>query len=275
MLYLVLPQTQGAKVIYLDYLEPYIVHHENQIDDFITKAHSQLQAIGFGYIHVLIEFVREKILRQHSPQLPPQQTGAGNYASYANDFLSRFVMPQARPSADQPVGGIYSALSGFASSAMGSSPGRSRGLAEQDAAAVPDSLVSDNLGGTQDPAQRAKNISAQRERLNSILKALESEQQNMDLAYGSSGGISKSKSSTSFVNVDRDDFQPPPPVTSTSRQSSGSKWGQAAQAAAGWLGGEDKKTGQQSSSGWSAARDITAAIASGFDRDNESSEKRR
>lgn len=276
MLYLVLPQTQGAKILYLNYLEPYIVHHEGQIDDFITQIHHQLESIGFGYINVIIEFVREKILHQQSPQLPAQQTGAGNYSSYANDFLSRFVMPQARPTAEQPVGGIYSALSGFAASAVGgAAAGRTRGLPEQEAAAVPDSLVSE--ANNKDSAQRSKFISDQKERLSNILRQLEAEQQNIDLAYGSSG-MSKSRSTASFVNVDHDDFQPPPPVTGTSgsRQSSGGNWGQAAQAAAGWLGGDDKKSGSgRESTGWSAARDITAAISSGFDRDNDHSDRRR
>jgi hypothetical protein len=285
MLYLVLPQTQGAKVLYLDYLEPYIVHHENQIDDFITKAHAQLNSIGFGYINVLIEFVREKVLHQQSPQPPPQQTGAGSYSSYANNLLSQFMMPQARPSADQPVGGIYSALSSFAGSALAAqaaSRGMARGMPEQEAAGVPDSLLSQ--ANNQDSAQRSKFISDQRERLTGILRQLESEQQSIDLAYGS-GGMSKSRSTASFVDVGHDDFQPPPPVTglspshpgSGSRQSSSGNWGQAAQAAAGWLGGDDKRKsgGGRESGGWSAARDITAAISSGFDRDNDSSDRRR
>ena len=273
MLYLVLPQTQGAKIIYLNYLEPYVVHHENQIDEFITLVHNQLNSVGFGYLNVIIEFVREKVLRQQSPQPPPQQTGAGNYSSYANDLMSRFLMPQARPSADQPVGGIYGALSGFASSALaGTAGGRTRGM--DDAASVPDSLATD--ASNKDSSQRAKYISDQRERLTGILRQLESEQQNIDLAYGSAGSMPKSRSATSFVNVDHDDFQPPPPVTgkNSSRNSSGGNWGQAAQAAAGFFGGDDKKGGRESS-GWSAARDITAAISSGLDRDDNKGDRRR
>ena len=220
---------------------------------------------------MVIEFVREKVLGQQSPQPPPQQTGAGSYASYANDFLSRFVMPQARPSADRPVGGIYSTISGLASSALaGSAGGNTRGL--EDAASVPNNLVSEGLAN-KDSAQRSRFISSERDRLTQILKSLESEQQNIDLAYGSSGGMSKSRSENSFVNVDQNDFQPPPPVTSQNRHSSGGNWGQGAQAAAGWLSGDDEKSGK--SSGWSAARDITAAISSGFDRENDSGERRR
>jgi hypothetical protein len=275
MLYLVLPQTQGAKVLYLNYLEPYILHHEGQIDDFLTQAHNQLEAIGFGYFHVIIEFVREKVLHQQSPQPPPQQTGAGTYGSYANDFLSRFVMPQARPSADHPVGGIYSTISGFASSALGAQAGgRTRGM--DDAASIPDSLVADNISYKQDTASRQHAISTQRERLTAILKDLEAEQQNLDLAYGSSANISKSRSDHSFVNVGDDDFQPPPPVTSSSRATSGNL-SMAAQAAAGWFGGDDgdrRRSGGESS-GWNAARDITAAISSGFDRDDDRSDRRR
>jgi hypothetical protein len=283
MLYLVLPQTQGAKVLYLDYLEPYIVHHEKQIDEFITQVHQQLQSVGFGYINTLIVLIREKVLRQQSPQPPPQQTGAGSYASYANDYLSRFLMPQARPSETQPVGGIYSALSGMAASAMaggaGAQGGRSRGIDDH-------GDISDSLRNMSDPSQRSSYISNERERLQARLRTLESEQQNIDLAYGQSGtsGIPKSRSSTSFVNVDHDDFRPPPPVTGSapgSRQTSGGNWqSQAAHAAAGFFGGDDnsKQQQQSSSSGWSAARDITAAISSGLDQaynKNNDGERRR
>ena len=273
MLYLVLPQTQGAKVLYLDYLEPYITHHERQIDDFITNTHAQLQSIGFGYINVLIEFVRERILRQQSPQAPAHETGAGSYASYTNDFLSRFLMPQARPSESQPVGGIYGALSGMAATAMGGAQaGRLRGLSDNDH----NTDISEKLKGIQDPSQRANFISTERERLQARLRALESEQQNTDLAYGQGSGMAKSRSTHSFVNVDHDEFQPPAPVTNSggSRNTSGSGWGQAASAAAGFFGGDNDGKKHDSSS-WSAARDITAAISSGLDRAGEQPDSRR
>lgn len=288
MLYLVLPQTQGAKVLYLDYLEPYIVHHESQIDDFITQVHAQLQGVGLGYVNYLIEFIREKVLRQQSPQPPAQQTGAGSYASYTNDFLSRFLMPQARPSESQPVGGIYSALSGFAASAMaGGAAGAAGSSRGRGGDSDLDSGLSSRLRELQDPGQKQHLLSSERERLMARLKQLDSEQQNIDLAYGSSGaggsgGMSKSRSDASFVNVGHDDFQPPPPVAGShsnagSRQTSGSGWGQAASAAAGFFADSDrsKSSGAKESSGWSAARDITAAISSGLDRAGNDGERRR
>ncbi|RMZ86118.1 hypothetical protein DV737_g17, partial [Chaetothyriales sp. CBS 132003] len=202
LLYLVLPQTQGAKVIYLDYLEPYIVHHEAQIDHFISVAHTRLQGLGLGYVSTLAEFLRDKVLGQKSPLPPRQQQQQGSYTSYAQDILSRFAMPQAPTGA--PTGsGIYGVVSGFAGAAIGggSAAGRSRDVTLE-ATSIPNSLVQDISRDCGSSQERSARIAAERERLGSILKALENEQQSIDLAYGSGGLKSKSKSEQSFERID-------------------------------------------------------------------------
>ncbi|KIX93536.1 uncharacterized protein Z520_10714 [Fonsecaea multimorphosa CBS 102226] len=247
LLYLVLPQTQGAKVLYLDYLEPYIVHHERQIDQFIGETHDKLQQMGLGYMNIAIEWAREKILGQKSPQgdaAQQQQAAAaaavGGYASYASDLLSRFAMPGARTNTPTQPGttsaGVYSMVSNFAAGLASTSGGSPpQGAAYRSAAAeaasisIPPSLFQfENIPG-QSTAEKSSFITAQRDRLLGLVKMLDSEQQNLDLAYGAAPGESrtgghskrpsssgsglamggglktKSRSEQSFENVDYDE----------------------------------------------------------------------
>jgi TB2/DP1, HVA22 family len=263
LLYLVLPQTQGAKILYLDYLEPYIIHHEAQIDNFIGQSHERLQQIGLGYIKIIVEYLRDKVLGQKSPQPLARQA---SYASYAQDLLSRFAMPSARTGlpADSTAG-IYGMVSGLAGAAM--SAGRTRDP-NQEAASLPDSLVQDSLRGIS-PTEKSNSISAQRERLTAMLKALESEQQTLDLAYGrpsSSEGLkTKSKSEQSFEKVACDEpsdsnAQATSPKQSSRRATSGN-WIPAG--VTGWFAGGEGQANQLTSKGWTAARDITEAMAEG------------
>ncbi len=287
LLYLVLPQTQGAKILYLDYLEPYIVAHETRIDQFIGETHERLQQMGLGYINVLIEFIRDKILGQKSPQTEQStQPGGPSYASYAQDLLSRFAMPGARTSQPNPPGtssaSVYSMVSTFAGAAFAGSSSRS---AATEAAAIPGSFL-DLIPGS-NSAEKQTFISAQRERLADMLKTLEKEQQTLDLAYGSapghrppsSGGLkTKSRSEVSFENVDYDEAtqhtpgsSPPRPVTEGHRTTSGnwlpagvSGWFGGGGAASGNNGEERTERPREASKGWTSARDITEEISRGM-----------
>ena len=228
LLYLVLPQTQGAKLLYLTYVEPFIEHNEKQIDEFIGRTHQSLQQMGLGYMNILIEWVREKILGQASPQqhatsINPQ--GAQGYASYATDLLSRFAMPAARtqaaPAVTGSAGGMFNMLSSAAGAALaaGATTGTSRSVpASAQAASIPDTFLSGL--GSMSSDQKSTFINSQRDRLTVMLKALDKEQHSLDLAYGdsrpsgsrrppSSGGgeFTKSRSQMSFDNIDYDDVQ--------------------------------------------------------------------
>lgn len=292
LLYLVLPQTQGAKVLYLDYLEPYIVHHETQIDQFIGEVHAKLQQMGLGYLNTIIEYARDKILGQKSPQPhEPASTGGGGYASYAQDLLSRFAMPGARTNTPTQPGttsaGVYSMVSNLAGAAFSGTTSHPRS-ASAEAASIPRSLFQD-IPGTS-TAEKSDFISAQRERLSSLLRALDSEQHNLDLAYGSAptshrpsssgtGGLkTKSRSEQSFENVDYDEVartpgSSTPPRGSEGRRTTSGGWIPAG--VTGWFGGSpgndtdptergrDPDSGSRASKGWSAARDITDEISRG------------
>ncbi|KIW95728.1 uncharacterized protein Z519_04313 [Cladophialophora bantiana CBS 173.52] len=244
LLYLVLPQTQGAKIFYLDYLEPYIVHHERQIDQFIGETHDKLQQMGLGYLNIAIEWARERILGQKSPQQPAgrqQAAGVGGYASYASDLLSRFAMPGARTNTPTQPGttsaGVYSMVSNFAAglASTSTSPQGTYRSAATEAASIsipPNLFQFENIPG-QSTAEKSSFITAQRDRLLGLVRMLDSEQQNLDLAYGAApgensgrggngghskrpsssgsglamgGGLkTKSRSEQSFENVDYDE----------------------------------------------------------------------
>jgi hypothetical protein len=172
--------------------------------------------------------------------------------------------------AQGPGGGVYNIVSGLAGAAISS--GRARD-ATSEARSIPDSLVQDRMRGASS-GEKSSIISAERERLSSILKALESEQQSIDLAYGSNSGLKgKSKSEQSFERVDDggpadSNAQSRSPRQGDRRSTSG---GWMSAGVSSWLGGGDSQADNRSSKGWSAARDITEAMSqgtsSGYERD--------
>jgi hypothetical protein len=273
LLYLVLPQTQGAKILYLDYLEPYIVHHETQIDQFIAETHDKLQKMGLGYLNIAIEWARDRILGQKSPQPQSAQqaaaAGAGNYASYATDLLSRFAMPGARTNTPtQPgttSGSVYNTLSSIAGAAFATSTAQRSAATEAASINIPPSLFSfENIPG-QSTAEKSTFISTQRDKLQGLLKMLDKEQQNLDLAYGSDprgerpsgahskrpsssgsglsvgGGLkTKSRSEQSFENVEYDEAeerQPYPPQSDGRDPRRTTSGGWMSSGVTGWFAG--------------------------------------
>jgi len=211
-------------------------------------------------------------------------------------------MPGARTNTPNPPGttsaGVYGMVSNLAGAAF-ASPTTSRSAATE-AASIPGSLFEDIPGGSS--AEKGTYITVQRERLANMLRALDNEQQTLDLAYGSSpaqskrplssgsgaaggGGLkTKSKSEQSFENVDYDDARhtpgsTPPKLATEGRRTTSGNWIPAG--VSGWFGGaaaagtsggvndrvernrEDSSAAATVSKGWSAARDITEEMARG------------
>ena len=188
---------------------------------------------------------------------------------------------------------MVSNLAGAAFSASQTTLTPSSRSAATQAASIPRSIVDDIPGGSS--AEKTSFIQNQRDRLSSLLRALDAEQQNLDLAYGaapgqrppsnSGGGLkTKSRSEQSFENVDYEDAThtpgtsssygstPPRPVTEARRSTSGN-WMPAG--VTGWFaageGGtnvgesdRDRAERNRSSQGWQMARDITDDIARGM-----------
>ncbi|KAJ5172502.1 TB2/DP1/HVA22-related protein [Penicillium capsulatum] len=250
MCYLVLPQTQGARLLYQDYVDPFLTYHEREIEDMIGTTHEKAKAMGLQYFYQAIDLIRQKVLG-----LPPQQQAPpppSGPASYAHSLLSRFNIPTAAAAA--PSTGStdwYSALS----STLGSvtSTGKSR-EARQEELSASGSLLQRQLE-SMSGADKARYISSQREVLEFLQSTLMREEKkstsrddpdNDDLAYGAP--LRKNPSDNSFDVVDDEDL-----VKSRSTRRTSGRW------ASSWLGADHDSSG---SSGTDHGR------TTGYDRYN-------
>ena len=59
MLWLVLPQSQGASQLYITYVQPFLQKHESEIDNFITQSHINAKKIGVEYVARGSHFIKE------------------------------------------------------------------------------------------------------------------------------------------------------------------------------------------------------------------------
>ncbi|KAK8069801.1 Receptor expression-enhancing protein 2 [Apiospora phragmitis] len=187
LLYLVLPQTQGARYLYETYLHPYLEENETQIEDFIASAHDRLRTAGMAYLRQAIELVKTKMLG-----MPPSEPSAEEVRAksapqgYTQALLARFSVPATRW-ASQGTGNagteFYNLLASAVSAATGASAlasaggfssGGTRGVQGAGAADISSSgtLIPDNIRGSQ---EKMSFIASQRERLAFVLNALDRE----------------------------------------------------------------------------------------------------
>lgn len=162
LLYLIAPQTQGARVLYESHLHPFLLENELAIDDFISSAHERLKTAGLTYLKQLVELLKEHVLGiQPRKETAQAQNAPTNTLSYAQTLLNRFNLPSAKP-AFAAAGNATAAYSLLAN-------------AVQAYAGTPDStrpnLVPENIQGQ----ERANFISQQRERIQFLLSALDRE----------------------------------------------------------------------------------------------------
>ncbi|OQE42298.1 hypothetical protein PENCOP_c004G08010 [Penicillium coprophilum] len=261
MCYLVLPQTQGARLLYQDYVDPFLTHHEREIEEMIGHTHERAKALGLQYFYQAIDLIRQKVLGL-PPQRPttPPQAGA---ASYAQSLLSRFNIPIAGAGAGAGAAGAsgnandwYSVLS----AAVGSvTSGKSREVREEELSASGNLLQRQmqSMSG----AEKAHFISSQRELLDHLRSTLAQEEQSNprggleadDLAYGVP--LRKNRSENSFEVVDDEDLGRRP-----ERKTSGG-W------ASGWFGNEQDSSGSSGTDFAARAVDeIARSRATGYDR---------
>ncbi|KAJ5747668.1 uncharacterized protein N7511_009364 [Penicillium nucicola] len=249
--YLVLPQTQGARLLYQDYVDPFLTHHEREIEDIIGRTHERAKALGLQYFYQAIDLIRQKVLGlpPQRPSTPPQP----NAASYAQSLLSRFNIPTAGASANNDW---YSVLS----SAVGSvTSGKTREAREEELSASGNLLQ--RQMSSMSGAEKAHFIASQRELLDHLRSTLTREEQNTnldvpesdDLAYGVP--LRKNRSDNSFEVVDNEE-----PGTRTARKTS-SGW------ASGWFNNEQDSAGSSGSEFAARAIDeISRSRATGYDR---------
>jgi receptor expression-enhancing protein 1/2/3/4 len=220
-LYLILPGSQGATFLYQEYIEPFLYHHEREIDDFISESHDRAKSAGLRYVEMGIEWVKVNVLgfapKSTQPERPAGQT-------YAQNLMSRFQMPAARGSNDL-YGLVNQALSG-ASALYGAG---NKDAQASDLSRAASNLVPDTIRNNDD---RLNYVTSQRQRLESLLQAFDREQDNIrsqqsggnryhqdsNSRASSSGNLSRNKSEAEFDRIERDELsggaeRPPYPLT--------------------------------------------------------------
>ncbi|KAL1967066.1 hypothetical protein VTN77DRAFT_3590 [Rasamsonia byssochlamydoides] len=265
--YLVLPQTQGARILYQEHVEPFFEQHEREIEELIGRTHERAKALGLQYFYQAVDWIREKILG-----LPPQRPAtaaapaAAGPATYAQALLSRFNLPTTT-SNNLPSSATdwYSVLSSAVTSVTSTGKSRDAQAEELSASGIlrPEQVASLSRD------EKAKFYSSQRERLEVLLSALAKEERKLraedgrdpgDLAYGSFGGLRKNMSDNSFDHIQDEDLSGSSAINPPKRSSEG--W------TSGWFGGGSAKRTTSSSSGPEfAARAVEEiARASGVNR---------
>ncbi|EFY89210.1 hypothetical protein J3458_000826 [Metarhizium acridum] len=180
-LYLILPQTQGARVLYEEHVHPFLADNETSIDEFIASAHERLKAAGMTYFRRAVEYLKTNILNlpPSEPEPTPPSPSSAGPQGYTQSLLARFSVPTTRWAGTANTGNEFynllaSAVSAAASNAGGlaGSPSGSSGRGMTDSG----TLIPPNLRGS---AEKMNFIAAQRERLNIVLGALDREAQQI------------------------------------------------------------------------------------------------
>ncbi|KAK2056721.1 HVA22 family TB2/DP1 protein [Colletotrichum caudatum] len=227
LLYLVLPQTQGARIIYQTHVHPFLQDNEAQIEEFISDAHDRLKAAGIAYLKRAIELIKTNVLGlppgDPEPAAQPAAAAASSAPTqtYTQSLLARFSVPTARWAPAGHAGSdFYNLLAGAVSAATnaaagGGAPGQHQDLSKSG------SIIPPELKG----GERMSFIAAQRERLAFLLKALDREAAASETAEGpgrpgsmqldgggeeevtqrpasAHSGLSKSRSETDFEKID-------------------------------------------------------------------------
>jgi receptor expression-enhancing protein 1/2/3/4 len=180
LLYLILPQSQGAKVLYQEHVQPYLEKNEHNIDDFISSAHERAKAAGLVYLKQAIEFVKHNIMGLPAQEPTPTSPSTPSALSYTQSLLARFNLPGVRPTNPvDPVAPTTSTANDFynllASAVTAATSATAIGHQSRD---LSNSGIL--IPPTVDGQDRLSFISAQRERLAILLSALDKEATNLE-----------------------------------------------------------------------------------------------
>ncbi|ORY61432.1 pathogenicity protein [Pseudomassariella vexata] len=185
LLYLVLPQTQGARHLYETYLHPYLAENENAIEDFIASAHDRLKAAGMAYLKQAIELLKTKVLGMPPSPVREEETRASAQPqSYTSALLARFSVPAARwatGGAGNTGQDFFNLLAGAVTAATGAGTGAGTssspvGTRDVDMS-MSGTLVPDNIGSAQD---KMSFIAQQKEKLAFVLSTLDKEARDIE-----------------------------------------------------------------------------------------------
>ncbi|KAI1472725.1 TB2/DP1, HVA22 family-domain-containing protein [Daldinia caldariorum] len=193
LLYLVLPQTQGARVLYETYLHPYLEENEAAIEDFIASSHDRLKSAGIAYIKRAIDLLRTQVLGMPPQEPEPEETRAAAAAApqgYTQALLARFSVPAARWASNNTgtaghdffnlLANAVGGPSAAAAAASGSrTPGGSAIPAKADPMISAASLIPGTFGGAE---EKMTFIAAQREKLALMMGALDREARQLQIS---------------------------------------------------------------------------------------------
>ncbi|KAI9715169.1 MAG: hypothetical protein M1812_006148 [Candelaria pacifica] len=210
--YLVLPQTQGARLLYQSHIHPFLSSYELEIDNFITSAHDRAKAAGLSYLKNLIAYIKENIFGLPTRSQPsPPPSAYGN--SYVQNLFGRFNLPSAREGLAAPAGDFY----GLLSTALAQSGGGNREVQAEEMSRS-GMLIPKGIEGDE---ERMNYIHTQRDKLRVLLQALDNEASNISTGFGGvsggqgpvkrnitpvyASGLNKSRSELEFERVEHDD----------------------------------------------------------------------
>ncbi|RDL41796.1 Protein YOP1 [Venustampulla echinocandica] len=207
LLYLILPQTQGARVLYQTHVHPFLRENELAIDDFISSAHDRAKAAGLSYLKHAIELFKQHVLGL-PPKAPTPPSTPGPF-SYTQSLMARFNLPSARASmpANPVIGATNTANDFYALLASAVSAATSRDPTATDPSEARDFSNSQTLiPPTVQGEERLSFIAAQRERLSIILSALDKEANTLQTGDDSPrrpvSVLSSRKSEGDFEKID-------------------------------------------------------------------------
>lgn len=224
-------------MFYQDYVDPFLEHHEREIEEFIGRAHERAKDLGLQYFYQVVDLIREKVLgrpprRAATP--PPPPTGP---AAYAQALLSRFYIPTVSiedkapahtPAATDWFSTISSAVAAVASS------GKSHEARAEELSASGNLFPREMASMSR--TEKERYISNQRDLLDVLRAALAKEQtclgdedmETDDLAYGMP--LKKNRSDNSFDHIEHEDVG-----GSGAGGKRASGWG------SGWFGGGESE----------------------------------
>lgn len=172
LLYLILPQTQGARVLYQSHVHPFLYENELAIDEFISSAHDRAKAAGLTYLKQAIEFIKQNLLG--FPPREPTPPATPSPYSYTQSLMARFNLPSTRPAQPTNTGtgntatDFYSLLASAVSAATSREGGITSSTRDLSNSGT---LIPPSVQGE----ERLSFIAAQRERLSILLSALDKE----------------------------------------------------------------------------------------------------
>lgn len=188
---------QGATKLYLEQVHPQLTKHELEIEDFISRAHDQLKALGIEYLKRAIQYGEEVIFGiRRVAEAPPSPGDPNNPVSYANSLLSRFRLPPISPYGSQVATDFYHILSSALQQQQPTKAG-------DDWSSVASKMLPQGLKGKD---EKAEYMEAQKKRLQQVMAALDKEMAQL----GQSGEDPSTTSAAGIVQAAAGDVQRSP-----------------------------------------------------------------